>query len=236
MANYELTYKLFGERAILIEWPSKISSDILDDIRCFDAIILETLVNLEETIPAYNSLTLLFNDIIKFDVLIGHLKTLYTKRNSVSISNSKYLWELPVCYHLRYGLDLQELSTKKALSKNEIISLHTKQVYEVCFIGFLPGFLYLGGLDQLLQMPRKETPNLNIVKGAVAIGGQQTGIYPEASPGGWYVIGNCPIPLFDVSKDPPCHIKSGDKVTFNPISLQDYELKNYHVKKTLFND
>ena len=103
--------------------------------------------------------------------------------------------------------------------------------------------MYLGGLNKKIQCPRKKFPVLNIKKGSVGIGGSQTGVYPQNSPGGWNIIGNSPINLFDPYKNPPCFIKTGDEVKFIPVSKKDHEeifLKiesnNYEVKKILMND
>ena len=95
-----------------------------------------------------------------------------------------------------FGIDLDEIAQKKKLSIDEIIELHTTPKYQVFSIGFLPGFLYLGGLDKRLHFDRKSVPRLAVKKGAVGIGGMQTGIYPKTSPGGWHIIGNSPVIFF----------------------------------------
>jgi inhibitor of KinA len=128
-----------------------------------------------------------------------------------------------VCYDSIFGLDLIEISKQKGMSEDAIIKLHSQTFYTVYFIGFLPGFLYLGGLDEKLYFPRKETPRLKVEKGAVAIGGKQTGVYPNISPGGWQIIGNSPISFFDSSKGEPCFAKSGDKIEFYAISKEKYD-------------
>ena len=107
----------------------------------------------------------------------------------------------------------------------------------------MPGFLYLGGLDERLHFPRKSTPRLQIEKGAVAIGGSHTGIYPSSSPGGWNIIGNTPISLFNASQDEPCFVQSGDKIQFIPIGLKEYqdistlvEARVYQLESEVMND
>ena len=121
-----------------------------------------------------------------------------------------------------FGVDLEVISKEKGLTKEQIITLHSASVYTVYFIGFLPGFLYLGGLNEKLHIPRKSTPRLQIKKGSVAIGGNQTGVYPNESPGGWNIIGNTPISFFDVSKDKPCFAKAGDGIVFHSISVKEH--------------
>ena len=100
--------------------------------------------------------------------------------------------------------------------------MHLSALYRVYFLGFLPGFLYLSGLDSRLYLKRKKKPLLNVPKGAVAIGGMQTGIYPNISPGGWHLIGNTPVNLFNPKKNPPCFAKPGDWISFEQINSQTY--------------
>ena len=129
---------------------------------------------------------------------------------------------------------MDEISIKKNLSKQKIIALHAQAIYTVYFIGFLPGFLYLGGLDPALNFPRKQIPRLQIKKGAVGIGGVQTGVYPTQSPGGWNIIGNSPISFFNASNKIPCFAKAGDKIQFYTISLKKHKEITALVKAELF--
>ena len=133
------------------------------------------------------------------------------------------LWKIPVCYDAVFGIDLKTISEEKNLPIEAIVKHHSQTIYTVYFIGFLPGFLYLGGLNETLYMPRKSTPRLKIEKGAVAIGGSQTGVYPSDSPGGWNIIGNSPIEFFNPKLKTPCFAKAGDHIIFQPISLSAYK-------------
>lgn len=132
-------------------------------------------------------------------------------------------WEVPVCYSSSFSRDLQAMAESKEMSTKEIISLHSKPLYRIHFYGFLPGFMYLAGLDPTLSFPRKSKPDRAVQKGSVAIGGNQTGIYPNESPGGWHVIGKTPITLFDPHSPQPVWAKAGDYIQFKPISLDEYE-------------
>ena len=229
MKNYELIYRQFGTQAILIEWPQHINRDILDDMLAFQKIIASSLYQeVEESVPAYASLTLFFKEVHDQSKLIERLKELYTQRVGIKL-NSK-TWNIPVCYDTSFGIDLETLSVATKLSVEEIINKHSAKSYFVYFIGFLPGFLYLGGLDELLHFPRKNTPRLQIKKGSVGIGGTQTGIYPITSPGGWNIIGNTPVPLFDSAQEKPCFAQPGDKIKFDPISLKEYNHTSEVVK------
>jgi inhibitor of KinA len=219
-----LTYKPFGEKAILIEWPAIIREDTLYDIiRYKKAILDHSSEAIEDSIIGYHSLTVKYESALEDYEKTKHtLEALYITADQKSNLNT-HRWEIPVCYDVQFGLDLEYLSTHLGLSAEEIIERHTKAIYTVYFIGFLPGFLYLGGLDERLHVARKDTPRLRVPKGAVAIGGQQTGIYPMQSAGGWNIIGNTPILLFDATKETPCFAQSGDNIKFSPVSLEEYE-------------
>lgn len=221
---FKLIYKPFGECAILIEWPHNIDENILKDILVFKTKIdnknIEQILELK---TAYNSLLIIYNSFCRnYENEVDILKNIYISPDFKTdiLSNS---WKIPVCYDEEFGLDLELISKEKSISKKDIIKRHSEAIYTVYFIGFLPGFLYLGGLDETLHIPRKSTPRLHIEKGAVAIGGNQTGVYPNESPGGWNIIGNTPINFFDVSKDSPCFAKAGDQIQFYAVSLKEYQ-------------
>lgn len=221
---FKLTYKPYGERAILIEWPSLIDENILKDIIKFKTVIekknLESIVELKS---AYNSLLIIYNSICRnFENEVILLKKFYKRLDSKTVNVSR-LWNIPVCYDAVFGIDLEFISIEKNLSKEVVVKKHSEAVYTVYFIGFLPGFLYLGSLDSALHTPRKSSPRLKIEKGAVAIGGQQTGVYPSESPGGWNIIGNSPIEFFNPKSNLPCFAEAGDKIKFYPITLKEYK-------------
>jgi KipI family sensor histidine kinase inhibitor len=132
------------------------------------------------------------------------------------------VWEIPVCYNQELGKDLNALSKSKSISFEEVINLHTIPIYRIHFFGFLPGFMYLNGLDPALHFPRKSVPDRKIEPGSVAIGGAQTGIYPNESPGGWHVIGKTPTILFDQNENPPVFAKPGEQIKFLSISLEEF--------------
>ncbi|NAS30060.1 5-oxoprolinase subunit PxpB [Flavobacteriaceae bacterium R38] len=233
--SYSLAYKDFGEAAILIEWPQSIDDKILLDIINFKEEIEKKLdIHHIELIPAYNSLTVInHNKDIKLQGLKEELKRIYTSVNKNIIGKQK-LWEIPVCYDETFGIDLEHICEEKGMSKEELIQLHSEAIYTVYCIGFLPGFMYLGGLSKRLETPRRETPRLNILKGSVGIAENQTGVYPQDSPGGWNIIGNSPINLFDINKETPCFVKTGDKIQFRGISLPEYKLMQVEIEAGVF--
>ncbi|WP_431166579.1 5-oxoprolinase subunit PxpB [Tenacibaculum halocynthiae] len=228
----ELSYKPFGTKAILIEWESKISTVILDDIINFKTKIgFEKKDVLDDCIVGYHSLTLVYKENIKdISLEIESLKAINVLEN-IKNSEVRYIWEIPVCYDLQFGIDLEEMSRAKNITIDEIIKFHTQNLYTVYFIGFLPGFLYLGGLNKILYMDRKSTPRLEVFDGAVAIGGSQTGVYPSKSPGGWNILGKTPVLFFNHNNSNPCFAKSGDKIRFKSVNLEGFKKLEKEIKE-----
>lgn len=240
----KIRYKPFGSQAILIEWEAIIDERILDDIRLFKTKIQkEKSMLFSDFIIGYNSLTIIYKEeITNFSKEVENLKSIY-KTDFKLLKKEKFLWEIPVCYHPEFGIDLEEISTKSKIPIDKIVKLHSEKTYTVFFIGFLPGFLYLGGLDSKLFFDRKPNPRLQVAKGSVAIGGQQTGIYPLDSAGGWNIIGKTPVDFFNIKNEKPCFASSGDTIKFTSISLKEYnqiekeiETNTYQLSKKLLND
>ncbi len=215
--------KPMGDRAILIDFDQKIDENLLGKLLNFKEFIeKELLEDKVEVINTYCSLLIIYHHTIEnIYEKVSAINRLISTANIGNNYNSK-VFKIPVCYEEEFGLDLAYLSKEKNLEISEIIEIHTAPLYTVFFIGFLPGFLYLGGLDNRLQISRKTTPRIKVQKGAVGIGENQTGIYPKSSPGGWQIIGNSPITFFDKNIDPPCEISPGDKVKFYSISKDEY--------------
>jgi inhibitor of KinA len=128
---------------------------------------------------------------------------------------------IPVCYAKQYAYDMEELASAKGISEEEIIALHTSQIYRVYMIGFMAGFPYMAHIDEKLVYPRKQRPRQFVSAGSVGIAGSQTGIYPFASPAGWNIIGRTPLQIFDRTKQNPSLLKPGDYVQF--ISIKEDE-------------
>lgn len=129
------------------------------------------------------------------------------------------LHRLPICYD---GEDLDAVADACGLRPSQVIDLHSAVEYRVGAIGFAPGFAYLGELDGRLALPRRATPRTRVPAGSLAIAERQTAIYPQASPGGWHLLGRCPHRLFDPAQEPPCPLALGDRVCFVPIDAATY--------------
>lgn len=130
--------------------------------------------------------------------------------------------KIPVCYGGRYGPDLDDVAASNGLTAQEVIHIHSGVSYTVYMLGFAPGFPYLSGMDGRIAAPRKATPQLVIDAGSVGIAGEQTGIYPIQTPGGWNIIGRTPLALFTPDTTPPTLLRAGDVVRFRPITPEQY--------------
>jgi len=234
LKSYDLKYKKFGENSILVEWPSIICESILKNILLFKSEIVKAHLDINTYVKtSYNSLLVTYSKKSVDSIKVTELKNIYKSIRSIKkqVFNK---WVIPVCYDISFGKDLVFLEKSLSIKKEEIISLHSSKEYRVYNIGFLPGFLYLGEMDTKIHHPRKEKPSLNIEKGAIGIGGSQTGIYPNKSPGGWNIIGRTPVNLFDIENTSPCLINSGDIVKFISISLEQYQLISIEVESNIY--
>lgn len=217
--------KALGSEAVLLEWPGAVREEVLMDIMGFSEYLKNHCLEGKswELVPIYNSLMLCKGASVDMSVLSRSITKWYGEYPGPEPGHSQE-WELPVCYESQYGPDLEATANYLGITTETLIRKHTGRAYRVYGIGFLPGFLYLGGVPRDLEIPRRETPRLKVPKGSVGLASQQTGIYPQESPGGWNLIGNCPIPLFDPSRPDPCFISLGDQVRFRSVSAAEYDL------------
>ena len=223
MANNSKTYFVFNERSILISYNHSINSKLISNLSNTRKTI-ETHLNdcIIEVVQSINSLLIIF-DINKISAndLIKDLKRIEDMEDDLSESNKT--WQIPVCYDLKFAIDLENFAKEKKLSTSEIINIHKSKVYDVLSMGFLPGFMYLGFTDKNLHCERKEVPSLDIKKGSIGIALNQTCIYPQNSPGGWHIIGVSPLNFFDLKSKNPCFAKPGDKIQFTEISKKQFQ-------------
>ena len=241
--NYSINIKPFGKRAVLIEWPKQVDESILEDILDFSNSFKNLNLSGWEMSAAYNSLTMVNNvEDIDFTKVKRLIQECHTAKTISETKMERYLWRIPVCYDPEFAIDLDEVTKTLNISSEKLVELHTLSHYTVYGIGFLPGFMYLGGLPSALEIPRRSEPRLSVKKGAVGLAGKQTGIYPQDSPGGWNIIGSCPIPIFNSKLDNPCFVNVGDKIQFYKISKAEYDLRKietevgiYKLEKTPLN-
>jgi KipI family sensor histidine kinase inhibitor len=171
-----------------------------------------------EVVPGMNNLTLVF-DPLEADcaTLAGQLRAAWEAVGDAPVPGREV--EIPVQYGGEFGPDLQVVANHTGLTVREVVQRHAGGEYVVFFLGFQPGFAYLGGLAEALHTPRRSSPRLEVPAGSVGIGGAQTGIYPATSPGGWQLIGRTELPLFDPARRPPTLLQPGDRVRFTVAGI-----------------
>ncbi|KAA3623660.1 MAG: allophanate hydrolase subunit 1 [Flavobacterium sp.] len=214
---------IFGDRAILIEWPEDLTTDQRREILEMDQFIGENYQEqVLETVPAYNSMAIYLNKGVDVKDFISELNKIEIIPNREKLSSR--LVYIPVCYDEEFAPDLNLVASENGLTVQEVIQLHSNGNYRVEFIGFLPGFPYLTGLDRRLFTPRLSNPRPRITAGSIGIGGKQTGVYTMESPGGWNIIGRSPLKFFSVSEETPSLLRPGDLVKFRVIERAEFDL------------
>lgn len=174
--------------------------------------------------PAYGSLLVKFDPLKwRHDNLQDTLTTRLAQLEKVSLPTPRSV-EIPVCYGGDYGPDLNEVAALNGITTEHAIELHVSTTYLVYFLGFVPGFAYLGELPEKLATPRLATPRRKVSAGSVAIAGRQTGVYPFETPGGWRLIGRTPLAMFQPNQDGLSLLSIGDRVTFTPITQSNFEV------------
>ncbi|MGB0495715.1 MAG: 5-oxoprolinase subunit PxpB, partial [Kangiellaceae bacterium] len=217
-----------GDSAITILFANEISKTLTEDILLLKNSISTKLPyeQLLDIVPAYQSLTLYFaNPMKNFENIKKDISTIVNQVLSSEFkkkNKSNKQIQIPVCYEDEFAPDLKKLSLHLKIEPSELIKKHTSGTYLVHMLGFLPGFLYLGGLDKSLHFPRKRTPAIKITKGSVGIGGSQTGIYPIDSPGGWHIIGRTPVTMFDLNRDEITIANPLDEIKFYSITSEEF--------------
>jgi inhibitor of KinA len=212
-----------GDRALVIRFDEKISIEINRQVTLLESWISKSdIAGIQEMIPAFRTLTVFYDPLMcSFESLCKQI-TNGIHHLSNPMSTKKIIYEIPVCYEGEFALDLKDLSEYTGLSVKDIVSIHTKEPYYIYMLGFLPGFPYLGGLDDTLSMPRLKKPRAKVAAGSVGIAGNQTGIYPVESPGGWRIIGQTPLTLFDTSKNMHVPYRAGDWIQFYSVSKKEF--------------
>jgi inhibitor of KinA len=217
-----------GDRALTLEFGDAIDRQLVTavaalDVRLTHEIAAGRLAGVVETVPTFRSLTVIFDPLVLSRAdLQGRLMAVLGETETEA-EQSPRRWCLPVCYGGEYGPDLESVAEAKELTPEKVIDLHVSQIYLVYMIGFLPGFPFMGDVVPALDMPRRTEPRVRVPAGSVAITGQQTAVYPWESPGGWQLLGRCPLTLFDAQRPEPALLAPGDRVEFQAVSANRYQ-------------
>ena len=227
----DYTISPLGDSALLLSFGNTISRKINRNIIAIaNHFTQKPFCGLIDIIPAYSSITFSFNlyaisiKIIKNGTVFDCVKQqVEQEMGNIKATESKIaeLVEIPVCYDPELGNDMASIMSATSLSEASIIQHHSAKKYYVYMLGFLPGFAYMGEVDDHLTLPRKMNP-AKVKAGSVAIAGKQTGIYPLDSFGGWNVLGHTPVKIFNYLNAAPCYLKAGQEVKFYPVSLAEY--------------
>lgn len=224
MDNYNQNFdRIFEVPDGMIVWPKR---------HCFE-VFLEFIktrrYSFDDVVFGFDSVGLSLNG-KKPDQLLHFFISILSEfdpKNKKHSQKGKKAVTIPIYYDLK-APDLLLLSESLMIAPEEVIKLHVASSYKVSMIGFLPGFVYLTGMDERIIHPRKSQPSVQIAPGSIGIGGIFTGIYPIQSPGGWYIIGRCPLKLFDPKQLPPNTLEIGDAVVLEAISKQHFDKINVH--------
>ncbi|MCR8660139.1 5-oxoprolinase subunit PxpB [Paenibacillus endoradicis] len=225
-----------GEKAVIIRLGHEINEQthykVMSLLQYLEGESLHAVI---EYVPAYCSITIHYNPIImKITSLsnvsisramqrqLEHYIELFDTRESEANLSEHRVIEIPVCYGGTYGPDLSEVARYNDMTMDDVVQIHSGKSYLVHMLGFAPGFPYLGGMDKRIATPRKAIPSTRIIEGSVGIAGEQTGIYPVATPGGWRIIGRTPLRMFNPLDKVPTLVQAGDWIKFIPITVEQF--------------
>jgi inhibitor of KinA len=221
-----------GDSALLLELGETIDESTRQRVQAaWRALTAGKLPGVSEVVPAYTSVTLFYDpwqavqagapeqEIVEWLCTQVHARL---KNPPKAAKARPRTVEVPVCYGGDFGPDLARVAMQAGLSAEEVVRRHSGAKYQVHLNGFAPGFPYLAGLPKELATPRHAKPRMNVPAGSVAIGGEQTGIYPQVTPGGWNLIGRTPWRLFRPEDDPPVLLQAGDEVCFRPVTPEEF--------------
>jgi len=228
------SYKIssLGDTALIIDFGNIIDESINKVVHSlFYQLQNDPIPGMIEAVPAYSSLTIYYDvlfirnklnkQITAFEWVSEGLKKYISKEN-IETGDPQLLIRIPVCYENEYAPDLGFIASRNNISTEEVIYLHTSTTYHIYMLGFLPGFAYMGMVDEKISSSRKQKP-VFVEAGSIGIAGKQTGIYPFRSQGGWQIIGRTPLKLFDKEKINPVLFKPGDKIQFYSITKNEFE-------------
>ena len=223
LAVGNVRYLVSGDCAVTVEFGNEISPEINRKIRAFKiALEKEQIEGIVETVPTYRSLLVVYKpEVIRFSALTEKFEQILSSMGSIQIPPPTVI-EIPVLYGGEMGPDLANVAEHNGLTEEEVVKIHSSEEYLIYMLGFIAGFPYLGGMDKRIATPRLKSPRVKIEGGSVGIAGEQTGIYPVASPGGWQLIGRTPLKLYDSEREKPVLLESGQYIKFRSVTEKEY--------------
>lgn len=212
-----------GDRAITIEFGDAIDPALLARVAALDhACARAALPGVIETVPTFRSLTIIFDPLTTTRAeLLPALQGLLAGAD-VPDATTQRSWRLPACYEGDLAPDLADVAQRCGIGADALVELHAGKEYMVYMLGFLPGFPFMGDIEEDLHLPRRSEPRVAVPAGSVAIANGLTAIYPWESPGGWHLLANCPVPLFDATLPAPALLAAGDRVCFTPVDSTEH--------------
>lgn len=217
-----------GDASLLVEFGKEINPDINRKIAATVQLMREQHIEgVVDVIPSFCALLINYDPrVIGYEEIKSRIKDLLRVEIKAG-SERKKIFEIPVCYGGEFGPDIKTIADHAGLTEEEVIEIHSSRDYLIYMLGFLPGFCYLGGLDERIFTPRLASPRIKIDAGSVGIGGSQTGIYPLDSPGGWQLMGKTPVKTYDPDREVPILVEAGDYIRFVPIDEEEF----YRIKE-----
>ncbi|PTE68039.1 allophanate hydrolase [Staphylococcus devriesei] len=229
--------KLVNEQSILLYFKEEISEDNYKEVDASTQYILSKNISaIKDIVPSYRAIMVNFdNELIDYEELIKRLDLDNIEHLDLNTKTEKRVIHIPVLYNSEVGPDLEEVANHNDLSVEDVIDIHSSNEYLVYMLGFMPGFPFLGGLDERLHTPRRSEPRVKIDAGSVGIANNQTGLYPSDSPGGWQIIGRTPLKVFDQYSEPMTLYEAGDYIKFYAIDESTFKEIETEIAENRFN-
>lgn len=220
----EVRYLVSGDCAVCVEFGNAISPDINKKIRAFKIAVEKSgIPGIVETVPTYRSLLVHYQpEVIGFRELTEKFENLMGSLSGIPIPPPTVI-EIPVLYGGEMGPDIENVAEHNKKTVDEVIRIHTSEEYLIYMLGFIAGFPYLGGMSKEIATPRLKSPRVKIDGGSVGIAGEQTGVYPVDSPGGWQLIGRTPLKLYDADRENPVLLEAGQYIKFRSVTKEEYD-------------
>ena len=214
-----------GDTAVTIELGSTIEPELVARVSALEHAVMAArdrgdLPGVTETIPTFRSLTVRYDPLHTSRAQLDPALRALAGQSAPADAVAPRRWRLPAAYGGELGVDLADVAAACGLSSDEVVHLHTGTEFTAYLLGFMPGFAFMGQLPPQLQVKRRTEPRVRVPAGSVATANRLTVIYPWESPGGWHLLGRCPVPLFDAASTTPTLLAPGDRVRFEAVSAQ----------------